>query len=88
MDFSMFESLQHTADMANMHNRSDMMPVQKMQKHRSSPAMSRFPEKTPLAMAYVPVQQWGETYSIENGFGRGTVFPELDLPFAPGEGCL
>jgi len=47
-----------------------------------------FPENTPLAMAYVPMQQWGKTYSVEKGFDKGTVFPELDLPFEPGEGCI
>ena len=48
----------------------------------------RFPEHTPLAMAYVPLQQWGQTYDEEKAFERGTIFPELDLPLAPEEGCL
>ena len=47
----------------------------------------RFPKNTPIAMAYVPKQEWGKTYNDEKGFGKGTVFPELDLPFAPEEGC-
>lgn len=34
-----------------------------------------------LAMAYVPWQRWQETYPLEEGFHRGTIFPELDLPF-------
>ena len=34
-----------------------------------------------LAMAYVPWQRWQETYPLEKGFHRGTIFPELDLPF-------
>lgn len=88
MDFSLFENLQHNADMKNMHERSDMMSMHKIPKKHSETVMSRFPEKTPIAMAYVPVQQWGETYKIEDGFCRGTVFPELDLPFEPGEACL
>ncbi|MBQ6211674.1 MAG: spore coat associated protein CotJA [Ruminococcus sp.] len=45
---------------------------------------SRFPSKTPLAMAYVPYQQWGETYGDDEALGRGTLFPELDLPFSGG----
>ncbi len=49
--------------------------------------MSRFPANTPLAMAYVPMQQWGETYNLEKGFQKGTIFPELDFPFDPEEGC-
>lgn len=37
-----------------------------------------------LAMAYVPWQQWRQTYPMEQGFVRGTIFPELDLPFVMG----
>ena len=47
--------------------------------------MSRFPDKTPLAMAYVPFQQWGEVYDDEDALSRGTLFPELDLPFKGGD---
>ena len=35
----------------------------------------------PLAMAYVPMQGWSQTYDPAVGLQRGTVFPELDLPF-------
>ena len=35
----------------------------------------------PLAMTYTPMQQWKTTYSAEKGLSRGTIFPELDLPF-------
>lgn len=37
----------------------------------------------PIAMAYVPWQQWQGVYSMEQGFKQGTIFPELDLPFEP-----
>ena len=47
----------------------------------------RFPKNTPIAMAYVPKQEWDKTYTGENGLKKGTIFPELDLPFAPKEGC-
>lgn len=40
----------------------------------------------PLAMAYVPIQTWGETYPAEKALCRGTLFPALDLPFLRG-GC-
>ncbi len=80
MDFSMFENI------------PDAYVTDKKKHSENTPSNSvsdgRFPERTPLAMAYVPCQQWGETYNIENGFERGTVFPELDLPFSPGEGCV
>lgn len=42
--------------------------------------------KMPLAMAYVPYQQWGEVYSVEDAFCAGTLYPELDLPFERGTG--
>lgn len=38
----------------------------------------------PTAMGYVPWQQWGQTYPLEQGLNRGTIFPELDLPFVMG----
>ena len=41
----------------------------------------------PLAMAYVPVQTWGETYSPDRALCRGTLFPALDLPFERGGCC-
>lgn len=35
----------------------------------------------PLAMAYVPMQKFGEIYSESEALTRGTLFPELDKPF-------
>lgn len=37
-----------------------------------------------LAMSYTPIQRWEEVYEAETGFDRGTIFPELDLPFLGG----
>lgn len=39
-----------------------------------------------LVMSYVKMQQWDQTYEAETGLERGTIFPELDLPFV-GEGA-
>ncbi|MBQ9861215.1 MAG: spore coat associated protein CotJA [Clostridia bacterium] len=39
-----------------------------------------------LAMAYVLAQQWNTLFEIEEGFARGTIYPELDKPFMGG-GC-
>ena len=50
----------------------------------SSAGMTRFPSKTPLAMAYVPYQQWGDVYDDDKALCQGTLFPELDLPFRGG----
>ena len=41
-------------------------------------------ETYPLGMGYVPMQQWSQTYSLDQGLSRGTIFPELDLPFVMG----
>lgn len=35
----------------------------------------------PIAMAYVPWQKWKKVYNDDVGLERGTIFPELDLPF-------
>ena len=35
----------------------------------------------PLAMAYVPWQQWKTPYDPAKGLSRGTIFEDLDLPF-------
>ena len=40
-----------------------------------------------LAMSYTPMQKWNTTYEAEVGFNRGTIFPELDLPFLGEEVC-
>lgn len=46
--------------------------------------MTPFPSETPPAMAYVPFQQWETTYTEEEGFQYGTIFPQLHKPFCPG----
>ena len=43
-------------------------------------------QQFPVAMAYVPWQQWQTTYPPERGLVQGTIFPDLDLKFAFG-GC-
>ena len=35
----------------------------------------------PIAMGYVPWQNFGCTYEPMEGFQAGTIFPELDKPF-------
>ena len=35
----------------------------------------------PLAMAYIPWQQWKTLYDPAKGLSRGTIFEDLDLPF-------
>lgn len=38
-------------------------------------------QQFPVAMAYVPWQQWQTTYAPERALVQGTIFPELDLQF-------
>jgi hypothetical protein len=38
-------------------------------------------DRFPIAMSYVPWQQWKDTYDAEIALERGTIFPELDFPF-------
>ena len=37
----------------------------------------------PIAMAYVPMQQWRELYDPASAVHRGTIFRELDLEWYP-----
>lgn len=34
-----------------------------------------------LAMAHVPMQPWNSTYDPDTALARGTLFPDLDLPY-------
>lgn len=44
--------------------------------------LSKFPEKTSEAMAYVPFQpDNAPTYSPMQGFASGTMYPTLNKPF-------
>ena len=38
-------------------------------------------ERWPVGMTYVPMQAWRELYQPDEGFHKGTIFRELDLPF-------
>lgn len=42
----------------------------------------------PLAMAYVPWQEWRALYEAEKGFHCGTIFAELNKPFMGTGGSL
>ena len=44
-------------------------------------------QELPLAMAYVPIQSWGDIYHPARALCRGTLFPQLDLPFYEVNAC-
>ena len=66
-----------------MRERENMMSVSADNNSAEAP-MPRFPKNTPLGIAYVPFQQWSEVYTDDHALARGTLFPELDLPFGRG----
>ncbi len=41
-------------------------------------------DQFPVGMGYVPWQEWQQTYPLDQAFQRGTIFPDLDLPFMMG----
>lgn len=51
-----------------------------------SPFLTENIDQFPVAMAYVPWQQWRQIYSMDVALVRGTIFQELDKPFLM-EGC-
>ena len=44
-------------------------------------------KEMPIAMAYVPWQQWRMIYDPKEALKRGTIFQELDLPFEAAKEC-
>lgn len=63
------EQMQHMQNMQNMQNGNTMN--QTMQAR----------QPMVLAMAYVPWQRWNEVYAYDEGLDKGTIFPDLYLPF-------
>lgn len=47
------------------------------------PAQDSCIDTYPIAMAYVPMQKWGELYDPMSALSHGTIFRELDLPWYP-----
>ena len=78
MNLNMFD------DMSGARLRETMDVRMAVPEDRMPGATPRFPAQTPLGMAYVPFQQWGEVYPEDDAFSRGTLFPQLDYPFEGG----
>ena len=72
-----------------MHTENDIMSARdRVSEALARRAMTTLPDKECcendsllLASVYSPVQHWRNLYDAESGFGRGTIFKELDLPF-------
>lgn len=68
-----------------LHERENMPVYAEPRKNAVSPSgTSRLPEDMPLAMAYVPFQQWGKVYDSGEALDNGTLFPDLIFPFRKG----
>ena len=70
-----------------LHERENYMGAMEMKlniSNNGNDSVSRFPAKTPIAMAYVPFQEWGDVYDDDEAISCGTLFPDLKLPFSKG----
>lgn len=68
------QNTQNTLNMPNMSNTFVQKPFRPLEQS----------ENFTVGMGYIPMQRWEQTYDMENGMRRGTVFPSLDLPFMMG----
>ena len=99
MSGSMDHSQMVQPAMGNMDRPQMVQPVQPMPANTTWPQTGSFMQGSqacpqtgagpleaqyPVAMAYVPWQQWQTTYAPERGLAQGTIFPELDLQFSYG----
>ena len=46
-----------------------------------------FAHKLRLAQAYIPFQELGKIYDLEEGFNFGTIFPQLNMPYELDNKC-
>lgn len=89
LDFSMFENMRFGGDCTECRRSSDFRMNNRnlYDVPQSDCEVSRFPEQTPLAMTYTPMQQWGAVYNESEALSVGTIFPELNFPLEPEGGC-
>lgn len=67
-----------------MRNYADSVAPMEFSGKGCTPNLTPFPQNTPVAMAYIPFQQFGQLYPPEKGYKQGTIFPDLDKPFLGG----
>lgn len=67
------------------YNNSCLREVRQMERHGCSTKDNgvEITGAYSLAMAYVPMQTFGDLFDIEEGFCQGTIFRELKFPFYP-----
>ncbi len=64
---------------------NDMMPVECDEISAVDCTPQTCLESWPLAMAYVPMQQFENLFEPQEGFNQGTIFRDLALPFRGGQ---
>lgn len=52
----------------------------------AKPYANMLHENVPLAMAYVPIQEFSTVFDLCEGLKNGTIFPELYKPFLGSKG--
>lgn len=63
----------------------DMMPAECDDMSIANCAPETCLESWPIAMAYVPMQQFENLFEAQEGFNQGTIFRDLSLPFMGGQ---
>ena len=48
-------------------------------------SQSIFPENPVYGQSYVPIQYLNKTYKPDEGLKMGSIFPELVMPYSPGQ---
>ncbi len=81
MELHAFERMAQSIDTTLMHAHAEQEDCGLLPQPKTP-----FPADTPVGMAYVPFQLWGDVYEAEEGIARGTMFPALDKPFLAAEG--
>lgn len=86
MNFNLFDDMDGLIlrERENSMNQQGIMQRNDNSRNAMNGMTERFPQNTPIGMAYVPFQQWGEVYSEDEAFENGTLFPELNFPFERG----
>ncbi len=88
-----FKSVEHPEG----ENNSDEAMQQHKHHHDEMPGEHNYSElkfsstelkNLPLAMAYVPMQKYRDSYTYEEALKAGTLFPELDKPFLGRKGMI
>jgi len=70
------------ADAANIRPSTDLENVKAVSPAFKCPEVAFMPKKPKYATAYVPYQQWEDTFSAEESLKKGTAFPSLYNPYS------